>query len=105
MCRQSTGGAYVTWATVPKSSFTWTGDAPAEFHSSPHGTRYFCPACGAQLALFVEASPTTIDVTVATFTNPEQYPPVRDIWFKRKLPWTPRDPRLPGEDEENGLQF
>jgi hypothetical protein len=100
MCRESTGGAYVTWATVPLNRFRWTGELPKTFSSSEHGKRFFCNHCGAQLALFTEKSPDTIDVTVTTFSNPETYPPARDIWLNSKLPWTPLDPNLPGQPEE-----
>lgn len=99
-CRKSTGGSCVTWATVPMSQFQWTGAPPEIYPSSSHGKRFFCRRCGAQLALFTEKSPQTIDVTVATFTHPELYPPTQDIWLKSKLPWIPLDPQLPGQQEE-----
>lgn len=99
-CRQASGGAYITWATVPRDRFTWTGDKPAEFQSSSHTTRFFCRGCGAQLALFTTNCPATIDVTVTTFDHPEDYPPTRDIWVKSHLRWVPRDPALPGEERE-----
>jgi hypothetical protein len=97
-CRASTGGTYVTWATVPLKSFKWTGKKVRSYKSSSHGTRYFCGTCGAQLALFTEKSPETIDVTVATFCHPERYPPNRDIWVSTKLKWV--ETGLPGELRE-----
>jgi len=97
-CRASTGGTFVTWATVSLKLFKWTGRKPRAYKSSSHGTRYFCGSCGAQLAIFTTKSPDTIDVTVATFRHPERYPPSRDIWVSTKLKWVKSD--LPEEKRE-----
>ena len=99
-CRRTTGGTYVTWATVPRSAFHWTGQPPASYRSNARTERLRCAECGAQLALLTAAEPDTLDVTVATFDQPDPHPPGRDIWLSRKLAWTPLDPRLPGEPEE-----
>lgn len=98
-CRESTGGTHVTWATVPRAAFRWTGKRPRIFRSSAHGRRYFCPGCGAQLALFTTKSPDTIDVTVATFRDPDRHPPDRHIWTEAKLAWCELG-RLPRERRE-----
>ena len=100
-CRRSTGGTYVTWATVPRSAFEWTGARPRIYQSNPRTRRYFCKTCGAQLALFTTRSPQTIDVTVAAFANAEPYRPTRNIWLGRKLSWVPIDRRLKCEHRED----
>lgn len=100
-CRRSTGGAYVTWATVPRSAFKWTGARPRRYPSNPRTQRYLCGTCGAQLALFTTRSPNTIDVAVATFAEAESCKPTRNIWLSRKLSWVPIDRRLKGENREN----
>jgi hypothetical protein len=99
-CRRATGGTFVTWATVARDRFRWTGKRPRVFTSSAHGRRYFCGVCGAQLALFATKSPGTIDVTVATFARPERYPPNRSIWTSTRLAWVPEQPGLPREPRE-----
>lgn len=86
-CRRTTGGTYVTWATVPKKRFRWTGKRPRIYRSSKHGKRYFCSTCGAQLALWTSESPETIDLTVSTFSNANRYPPTRHIWVQSRLKW------------------
>lgn len=99
-CRTTTGGTCVTWATVPKARFRWTGQRPKVYRSSPHGKRYFCGTCGAQLALWTRKSPGTIDLTVATFRHPSRYPPSRHIWVQRKLKWLTLADGLPTEPRE-----
>ena len=99
-CRRSTGGTYVTWATVARSAFRWTGAKPRVHVSNPRTKRYFCGSCGAQLALVTTRAPETIDVTVATFADADRHRPTRNIWMCRKLGWVPVDRRLRSEERE-----
>ena len=99
-CRRSTGGTHVTWATVPEDSFAWTGEPPAEYRSSDHGCRYFCPRCGAQLAFRSSRFPGEVDITVTTLDQPERVPPDHHTWVRSRLSWVHLDDGLPREDEE-----
>ncbi|MNO52408.1 Glutathione-dependent formaldehyde-activating enzyme [compost metagenome] len=101
ICRRTTGGIVVTWATVPSAAFRWLAGAPAEYDSTPGCTRYFCGNCGAQLVFRSERYPDTLDITIATLDHPERVPPDRHIWVKSRLPWLHLDPHLPEEDEEH----
>ncbi|HHX6451497.1 GFA family protein [Pseudomonas aeruginosa] len=100
ICRRTTGGIVTTWATVPRAAFRWLADEPAEYASSASCTRYFCPRCGANLALFTRLSADTLDFTVASLDYPERAPANRHIWVGSRLPWLHLDPQLPEEDEE-----
>lgn len=100
ICRRTSGGIVTTWITVPLARFQWLRGTPATFVSSPTCTRFFCPGCGAQLALLTQLSPVTLDVTVATLDHPQQAPADRHIWVSSRLPWLQLDPQLPQEDEE-----
>ena len=100
MCRKTTGGTFVTWATVPRANFRWTGRRPRIYRSSAGGRRYFCGACGAQLALTIDAAPDTIDVTVSTFSAPDRYPPNRHIWVRKRIQWVLLGRKLGRESRE-----
>jgi hypothetical protein len=100
ICRRTSGGIVTTWLTIPLAAFAWLRGTPAQYASSPSCTRYFCPGCGAQLALLTTLSPQTLDVTVATLDHPEDAPANRHIWVTNRLPWLHLDPQLPEEDEE-----
>jgi hypothetical protein len=100
-CRRSTGGTHVTWASVPKAAFRWTGARAKLFRSSNHGRRYFCRSCGAQLAFFTTKVPLAIDVTVTTLKNPNRYPPTRHTWTDSKLAWVHLKDDLVREKTEN----
>ncbi|MBC9252907.1 aldehyde-activating protein [Pseudomonas alcaligenes] len=101
ICRRTSGGIVTTWVTVARAGFQWTAGEPGAYASSASCTRYFCPGCGCQLALFTTLSPGSLDVTVATLDEVAQAPADRHIWVKSRLPWLHLDPQLPEEDEEN----
>ena len=101
VCRRSTGGTHVTWASVPKAAFRWTGARAQRFRSSNHGRRYFCKTCGAQLAFFTTKAPGAIDVTVTTLAHPDRYPPTRHIWTHSKLAWVSLKDGLAREKRED----
>lgn len=101
ICRRVSGGIVTTWITVPVSTFEWVKGTPAQYQSSAPCVRYFCPNCGAQLALITRLSPETIDVTIATLDHPELAPADRHIWTDSRLPWLHLDEHLPGEAEES----
>ncbi len=90
ICRRTTGGIVTTWATVPRAAFRWLAGEPAEYASSASCTRYFCPRCGANLALFTRLSADTLDFTVASLDHPERAPANRHIWVAAACHATPR---------------
>ncbi|MES2819205.1 MAG: GFA family protein [Pseudomonadota bacterium] len=101
ICRRTSGGLITTWLTVPLAAFAWTAGTPREYASSASCRRYFCGQCGAQLTLFTDHSPATLDITIATLDHPEQAPADRHIWVASRLPWLSLDPQLPEEYEES----
>ena len=100
ICRRSSGGTFVTWATVPRQSLEWKAGAPGVYAATENSQRYYCPRCGAQLALYTDLSPRTIDVTVATFERVDDFPPCKEIWVRNKIKWITLNDSLPQEDEE-----
>ncbi|OLF51331.1 GFA family protein [Pseudomonas chlororaphis] len=100
ICRRVSGGLVTTWITLPCAAFQWLAGAPARYDSSPGCARYFCPNCGAHLALVSQLSPSSIDVTIATLDHPEQAAADRHIWTDSRLPWLHLDEQLPEEAEE-----
>ncbi|MEJ6817804.1 GFA family protein [Pseudomonas sp. LF-5] len=100
ICRKVSGGIVTTWITVPAANFQWLAGTPSRYDSSGSCARYFCPHCGAQLALVTQLSPESIDLTIATLDHPESAPAERHIWTDSQLPWLHLDEQLPGEPEE-----
>ncbi|MCG8292716.1 GFA family protein [Pseudomonas entomophila] len=101
ICRRVSGGALVTWVTLPLEGFQWLSGSPQRYVAPASCSRYFCGRCGAHVALMTTLSPQTIDVTVATLDHPERVRPNRHIWVGSRLPWLKVDDGLPAEDEEH----
>lgn len=87
LCRRSTGAPFVTWATFPASSFTFTAGTPRERNSTPQGRRSFCGDCGTALTFRETARPNSVDVTVGSLDDPERVTPVDHAFVGRKLSW------------------
>lgn len=100
ICRRTTGGTHVTWATVPTGVFRWTMGDARRYSALAGSDRYFCSECGAQLALWTALSPDTIDVSVSTLDQADHYPPDRHIWVGSRLAWVSLNDGLSQEDEE-----
>jgi hypothetical protein len=100
ICRRSTGGTFVTWATVPKESLKWLAGTPGVYPATENSRRFYCPRCGAQLALYTDLAPQTIDITVSTLDRVDDFPPRREIWVKNKIKWVNLCNALVHEDQE-----
>ncbi|HEY7758710.1 MAG TPA: GFA family protein [Burkholderiales bacterium] len=87
ICRRTTGAAFVTWFTVPRSALRFTSGEPARFKSTPKAVRTFCPQCGTQLTFEHEDFADEIDVTTCSLDNPEALPPTDHTWTRSKLNW------------------
>ncbi|MBM4155404.1 MAG: GFA family protein [Lentisphaerae bacterium] len=99
-CRATSGGTHMTWATVPAAAFRWTRGAPKPTGRADHGTRWFCPDCGTQMAFVTSRAPDRIDLAVTTTDDPASHPPTRHVWLGSKLPWVTPEPGLVCEDGE-----
>lgn len=100
ICRRSTGGTFVTWATVPKESLTWEAGTPGVYPATENSQRFYCPRCGAQVALYTDLAPQTIDITVATLERVDDFPAHKEIWVKNKIKWVDLNRNLEHQDEE-----
>lgn len=95
ICRRASGAAFVTWFTVPRSSFRFVSGEPARFKSTAKAVRSFCPECGTQLTFEHEDFADEIDVTTCSLDNPEALPPRDHTWTRSKLSWIELADALP----------
>ena len=87
VCRRTSGAPFVTWFSVPKSSFKFISGIPAQFRSSKKGIRTFCPQCGTSLTCELDDFPLEVDVTTCSLDNPDLLPPRDHTQISSKLPW------------------
>ncbi len=86
-CRRTAGAPAVAWFSVPRDDFRFTSGWPTRFTSSEHGSRSFCPACGAQL-LFEDARwPDEVDVATAALDHPDAVPPQDQTYARSRPSW------------------
>lgn len=86
-CRRASGAHVVAWMTVKRASFRVTKGTARQFASSPPVLRQFCEYCGTPVTYWNEASPDTIDVTVATLDSAGAIEPADHIWMNDALKW------------------
>jgi glyoxylase I family protein len=94
-CRRTAGAPAVAWVTFPRGSFAITRGEPACHRSSPPVQRRFCGRCGSPLTYEHDAFADAVDVTTASFDEPERFPPVDHTWVSDRLRWWRPEPRWP----------
>ena len=61
LCRQFSGGPFMTWMPVWKDDFRWISSPPPPLvRTTPHGQRHFCADCGAALTIVYDDQPDMI---------------------------------------------
>lgn len=94
-CQRDSGAPMVAWVTIPKKDFSFEGQAPMAYASSPGRRRCHCRTCGTALTYETDAAPESIDVTLASLDDPEAIVPDRHIWVSQKAGWVHLDDGLP----------
>ncbi len=103
-CRRASGAPLVAWAMFEHARFRITAGALRSRASSPGVERGFCPGCGTTLSYQADFLPGLIDLTVASFDEPQRLQPTQHIWERQRLPWLrladdwPRHPEWPPQD-------
>ncbi len=95
LCRRAAGAPLVAWAMFPLGSFGLESGALAIYPSSPGVERGFCGRCGTTLSFTASFLPGLIDLTIASFDEPERLPPQLHMWERERIGWLALDDDLP----------
>jgi hypothetical protein len=87
------GRRFLTWASFQRSNFQFTKGKPLEIGAGR--VRSFCTACGSPLTFTSQPDADEIDVTVATFDQPEIVTPADHIWTEDRISWIKVGDNLP----------
>jgi hypothetical protein len=93
-CRKSVGAPFVTWASFRRDNFQFTKGKPREIAWAGR-IRSFCGTCGSALTFTSRPDADEIDVTVATFDQPEIVSPGDHIWTEDQMSWIKLADNLP----------
>ena len=93
-CRLAAGSAGVAWVIFARNDFTLLQGALSRFASSPTVVRTFCGVCGTSISYEPSDAPNQIEITTATFDDPELFAPEREVWVSERVKWQPLDPSL-----------
>src|SRR5215470_9081428 len=86
-CRRATSSAITTYAGYTMANVEWTGEQPAEYHSSPGVTRRFCRRCGSPMSFEGGRWPDEIHLFVPTFDEPNGLHPTAHVHVQEQLSW------------------
>ncbi len=100
-CRKAVGATRVAWLTVKVRDLHFSGETPRLLQSSPGILRSFCAQCGTSLTWQEESAPETIDVTIASFDQPENFPPGAEVWTGHRLAWDDGNSKLFQDAEDS----
>jgi hypothetical protein len=98
-CRKSAGAAFVTWASFARSDFEFVQGEPRVIVWEGR-LRSFCPTCGSSLTFMSGSDSDEVDVTVATFDEPERVTPADHVWVSDRLSWINAIGSLPTHERE-----
>jgi len=97
MCQKAHAAPAIAWLTVAAEQFAWTRGEPASFRSSAKAARTFCARCGTPLTFRLDGD-ATLDIAVAAFDRPQDFPPVRQYGIEARMNWIADAAGLPGKE-------
>lgn len=86
-CRRQTASGFTTFVSVPDGKWSWLGEVPSEYVSSPGRRRYFCPTCGAPAAYQDDGQPGETHFYLALLDDPNALTPNENYHSDEMLAW------------------
>ena len=108
LCRRAAGAPVVASATFHRDEVEFTQGEPKRYASSATAWRRFCADCGTQTTFQFEDRLGSIDLTLASFDDPEAITPLHHIFAADRLSWLsvedglPRHPAFNPKPDEDG---
>ncbi|MGI9406729.1 MAG: GFA family protein [Hyphomicrobiaceae bacterium] len=94
-CRRNCSAPVTAFVEVPRENFSFTGETPKIYESSPGIRRLFCGNCGAPVAYDADWDKTDIHLYLAAFDDPEAFAPAAHVFAGEQLSWFETSDRLP----------
>jgi hypothetical protein len=98
-CRRNTSSPMTTFFAVSKDSFTFEGDTPGEYASSPKVIRRFCRTCGTPVSYENSDLPEEIHLYAAGLDDSSDFTAERHDFWNERVPWLNIVDDLPKHEE------
>ena len=93
-CRRNCGAPVVAWLGVPLKNFSWTGQKPKTYESSPGVFRHFCETCGSPIGFEAAHYEGGMHLYAASLEDPADFNPTFHVHHHNQLPWLYMDDNL-----------
>ncbi|MEO1198768.1 MAG: GFA family protein [Pseudomonadota bacterium] len=94
-CRRTCSAPFTSFFGLADDAWSWTGEEPVVFTSSPGVRRSFCGRCGAPMTFAADRFAGETHFYAATMDAPETYVATAHVYMAEKLPWIHLDDGLP----------
>jgi len=101
-CRRATGAPITTYASFKADGFTFAGEPPQVYESSPGVRRRFCARCGSPLTYDADRWPGEVHVHVSALERPGAVQPRLHAYVGERIPWLELHDDLPRFRETGG---
>ena len=96
-CRRATASPFTTWIGQENGRWSFAGEDPKVYESSPGSTRGFCGTCGSPMFFRAERYPNETHFYAALLENPGDVQPKRHYHADEKLAWVHLADGLPSK--------
>lgn len=93
-CRRATSSPIASFFAIRDGGWSWTGEEPATFESSPGVTRLFCPHCGSPMG-YRPAGKAEMHFFACSQDDPTAFTPEGHDFWEEHLPWLELSDTLP----------
>jgi hypothetical protein len=94
ICQRTSGAPVMVFASVKRTSVVLAGE-PRVYPSTSFGERWFCAACGTQIAMRDYRAPDDLEIAIACLDAPEAVEPGFHIWISSRVSWFETKDDLP----------
>lgn len=86
-CRRNTSSPVTTFFVTPKDGFSFEGDEPGVYASSPGIIRRFCRRCGTPMSYETAGLPGEIHLYAASLDNDSGFAADRHDFWSERVAW------------------
>ncbi|RNC90725.1 GFA family protein [Oceaniradius stylonematis] len=99
-CRRATSSPVTSFFAVPRDGFSFTGDEPGAYRSSPNVMRRFCRTCGSPVAYEWDGKPGEVHLYTTSLDDHSDFVAGRHDFWNERVAWLNVVDDLPKHEDE-----